>query len=110
MNKTIFKRIIKYMSNSKRYLLLSLLSAIITVILSLIAPLLIGKTIDKMIGKGLVDFSYVFKIIIMISIVYVVSNIFNWLLIYLTNLIAFSSVNHMREDLFKKTSKLPLNF
>ncbi|MBU3177531.1 ABC transporter ATP-binding protein/permease [Clostridium estertheticum] len=110
MNKTIFKRIIKYMSNSKIYILLSLVSAIITVILSLIAPLLIGKTIDKMIGKGLVDFSYVFKIIISIAIVYVIGNIFNWLLIYLTNLIAFSSVNHMRQDLFKKTNKLPLNF
>ncbi|MCB2359947.1 ABC transporter ATP-binding protein [Clostridium estertheticum] len=110
MNKTIFKRIIKYMSNSKIYVIFSLLSAIITVILSLIAPLLIGKTIDKMIGKGLVDFSYVFKIIIAIAIVYAASNIFNWLLIYLTNLIAFSSVNHMRRDLFKKTNKLPLNF
>ncbi|NNU75957.1 ABC transporter ATP-binding protein [Clostridium estertheticum] len=110
MNKTIFKRIIKYMSNSKIYVVFSLLSAIITVILSLIAPLLIGKTIDKMIGKGLVDFSYVFKIIIAIAIVYVAGNIFNWLLIHLTNLIAFSSVNHMRQDLFKKTNKLPLNF
>ncbi|MBU3098263.1 MULTISPECIES: ABC transporter ATP-binding protein [Clostridium] len=110
MNKTIFKRIIKYMSNSKIYVVFSLISAIITVILSLIAPLLIGKTIDKMIGKGLVDFSYVFKIIIAIAIVYVAGNIFNWLLIYLTNLIAFSSVNHMRQDLFKKTNKLPLNF
>lgn len=110
MNKTIFKRIIKYMSNSKIYIVFSLLSAIITVILSLIAPLLIGKTIDKMIGKGLVDFSYVFKIIIAIAIVYIAGNIFNWLLIYLTNLIAFSSVNHMRRDLFKKTNKLPLNF
>ena len=69
MNKTIFKRIIKYMSNSKIYIIFSLISAIITVILSLIAPLLIGKTIDKMIGKGLVDFSYVFKIIIAIAIV-----------------------------------------
>ncbi|MBU3153384.1 ABC transporter ATP-binding protein [Clostridium estertheticum] len=110
MNKTIFKRIIKYMSNSKIYIIFSLLSAIITVILSLIAPMLIGKTIDKMIGKGLVDFSYVFKIIIAIAIVYVIGNIFNWLLIYLTNLIAFSSVNHMRQDLFKKINKLPLNF
>ncbi|MCB2341709.1 ABC transporter ATP-binding protein [Clostridium estertheticum] len=110
MNKTIFKRIIKYMSNSKIYIVFSFLSAIITVILSLIAPLLIGKTIDKMIGKGLVDFSYVFKIIIAIAIVYIAGNIFNWLLIYLTNLIAFSSVNHMRRDLFKKTNKLPLNF
>ncbi|MBU3216735.1 ABC transporter ATP-binding protein/permease [Clostridium estertheticum] len=110
MNKTIFKRIIKYMSNSKIYIIFSLLSAIITVVLSLIAPLLIGKTIDMMIGKGLVDFSYVFKIIIAIAIVYAASNIFNWLLIYLTNLIAFSSVNQMRQDLFKKTNKLPLNF
>ncbi|MCB2293456.1 ABC transporter ATP-binding protein/permease [Clostridium algoriphilum] len=110
MNKTIFKRIIKYMSRSKVYVVFSLLSAIITVILSLIAPLLIGKTIDKMIGKGLVDFSYVFKIIIAIAIVYIASNIFNWLLIYLTNLIAFSSVNNMRQDLFKKISTLPLNF
>ena len=110
MNKTIFKRIIKYMSRCRIYVIFSILSAIITVILSLIAPLLIGKTIDKMIGKGLVDFNYVFKVIIVIAIVYVASNIFNWLLIYLTNLIAFTSVNHMREDLFKKINTLPLNF
>ena len=52
MNKAIFKRIIKYMSSSKIYVIFSLISALITVILSLIAPLLIGKTIDQMIGKG----------------------------------------------------------
>lgn len=88
----------------------SLFSAIITVIASLIAPMLIGKTIDKMTGKGLVDFSYVFKVLIIIALVYIVGNIFNWLLTYLTNLIAFSSVNTIRHDLFKKISTLPLKF
>ncbi len=110
MNKSIFKRIIKYMSKSKLYMVLSLFSAIITVIASLIAPMLIGKTIDKMTGKGLVDFGYVFKVIIIIALVYIVGNIFNWLLTYLINLITFSSVNTIRHDLFKKISTLPLKF
>ncbi|WP_026884173.1 ABC transporter ATP-binding protein [Clostridium akagii] len=110
MNKNIIKRVIKYMLKSKLYMVLSLFSATITVIASLIAPMLIGKTIDKMTGKGLVDFGYVFKVIIIIALVYIVGNVFNWILTYLTNLITFSSVNTIRHDLFKKISTLPLKF
>ena len=110
MNITIFKRITKYMAGKKLYIVMSLFSAVITVIATLIAPMLIGNIIDNMAGKGLVNFSYVFKVIIIIAIVYVVGNIFNWILTYLTNLIAFSSVNHIRSDLFKKISTLPLKF
>lgn len=110
MNKKILSRLTKYMAKYKVLVTFSLISAIISVIASLIGPMLIGKAIDKMMGKGHVEFAAVTKILIILAAVYAVSNIFIWLLTYLTNKIAYNSVNDMRHDLFEKINTLPLKF
>lgn len=110
MNSKILKRLTLYIAKYKKYAIFSLISAIISVIGSLVGPMLIGKGIDQMFGKGNVNFSGVTKILILLAIVYAISNIFNWLLTYSTNLVSYQSVNDMRMDLFKKINTLPLKF
>lgn len=109
MKKTLI-RLIKYMKKYKVYVLFSLISAIISGITSLIGPALIGQAIDKMVSKMSVDFTSIFKILTGLALMYIVSNIFNWLVIYLTNKISYGSVNDLRRELFHKINTLPLNF
>lgn len=110
MNINIFKRIAKYMLKYKLYIVFSLISALISVIGSLMGPMFIGRAIDKMTGRGHVNFNATIKILIVLIIVYAVGNIFNWLLTYSTNLVTYHSINDMRRELFKKLNTLPLKF
>lgn len=108
--KKVLLRLMKYMKKYKVYVVLSLLSAILSVISSLIGPMLIGTAIDKMIGKGSVDFAAIFKILSILAFVYIINVIFTWVLSFLTNIISYKTVNDMRHELFEKINTLPLKF
>lgn len=110
MNRKTLIRILKYIGKYKAYVLASLAAAIFSVVSSLIGPMLIGRSIDYMIGKGEVDFGAVFKILVVLSLIYACGSIFVWLLTYLTNLISYQTVNDMRIQLFEKVNSLPLKF
>ncbi|WP_353096795.1 ABC transporter ATP-binding protein [Tissierella praeacuta] len=110
MNKDILKRILKYIGNYKVYVFGSFMAAILSVASSLIGPMLIGKSIDHMIGIGTVDFRLLFKTLIILALIYVIGNLFIWLLTYLTNWISYQTVNDMRHQLFNKINTLPLKF
>lgn len=110
MIRKTFIRILKYIGKYKAYVLGSLAAAIFSVVSSLIGPMLIGRSIDYMIGKGEVDFGAVFKILVVLSLIYTCGSIFVWLLTYLTNLISYQTVNDMRVQLFEKVNSLPLKF
>lgn len=109
MKKTLC-RLLKYIQKYKVFVLLSLISALISGVTSLIGPMLIGQAIDKMVSIIAVDFTSVLKILIELALVYVISNIFNWFLIYFTNIVSYRLVNDMRRELFQKVNTLPLNF
>ncbi|SFC98011.1 ABC transporter ATP-binding protein [Clostridium uliginosum] len=109
MNNTLI-RIFKYIGERKGLLFISIIFTIISVTTNLIGPILIGKSIDNMIGKGNVNFKEVFNIIFILAVVYICSNLFNWLLSYFLNLITYKTVNSMREQLFNKINLLSLKF
>jgi ATP-binding cassette subfamily B protein len=89
MSRKTFIRILKYIGKYKAYVLGSLAAAIFSVVSSLTGPTLIGRSIDYMIGKGEVDFGAVFKILVVLALIYTCGSIFVWLLTYLTNLISY---------------------
>lgn len=108
--KNVLLRLLIYIKKYKLYVILSFLSAILSVVASLIGPMLIGRAIDKMIGKGSVNFDGIIKILIILAFVYAVNIIFNWLLTYLTNIVSYKTVNDMRRELFEKINTQPLRF
>lgn len=110
MNKNALIRLFKYIGSYKRFVLASLLCAVLSVISSLIGPFLIGKSIDKMTGAGKVNFNYLLKILVILAFVYALGNFFGWILTYLTNCISYQSSNQIRKQLFEKLNSLPLKF
>lgn len=110
MSKKVFARLLIYIGRYKCFLIVSVLCALFSVIANLIGPILIGKAIDIMVGTGKVDFSAIIEVLIVLAFIYAVSSLFGWLLTYLTNRIAYQSVNDMRRQLFAKLNTLPLKF
>lgn len=110
MNREVLLRLLKYIRKYRCFVIISVLCAVISVIASLIGPLIIGKAIDRMAGAGNVDFAAIAKLFLILAFTYACVSIFGWLLTYLTNRIAYQSVNDMRRELFDKTNTLPLKF
>ncbi|WP_032121211.1 ABC transporter ATP-binding protein [Clostridium amazonitimonense] len=110
MSKDTLTRILRYMGKYKGYVFIAFIAAILSVVSSLMGPMLIGKSIDRMMGVGGVDFAAIFKILILLAIVYATGNLFVWLLTYLANLISYRTVNDMRHQLIDKINTLPLKF
>lgn len=110
MNKGTMSRILSYISKYKCLMFGALIAAILSVISSLIGPMLIGKSIDYMIGIGKVNFGAIFRILIILALVYAAGNLFIWILTYLTNRISYQTVNVMRHQLMDKLNTLPLKF
>ncbi|MBU5590214.1 ABC transporter ATP-binding protein/permease [Clostridium sp. MSJ-4] len=110
MSKDTLTRILRYMGKYKGYVFIAFIAAILSVVSSLMGPMLIGKSIDRMMGVGGVDFAAIFRILILLAIVYATGNLFVWLLTYLANLISYRTVNDMRHQLIDKINTLPLKF
>jgi len=108
--KQTWGRLLTYMGKYKGYAILSCICAIISVASSLIGPFMIGVTIDHMIGKGAVQFADIFRLLTMLGLVYLVGSAFGWLLTYLTNRLAYQTVNDLRNEMFDRLNVLPLKY
>lgn len=108
MNRTVLKRLLQYTKPYRKYLILSILCAILNVAFTLYVPVLIGKAIDQMLSAGNVLFSGLWRILIILAITIASASWFNWLLSYFTNLITFRTVKDLRIGLFQKFMRVPL--
>lgn len=107
---TTLKKVLKYIERYKWYLILSLLFAVVTVAATLYIPVLTGDAIDYIIGKGKVDFSAVFEIIIKITIIMAAAALAQWLMNVCNNKITYEVIQDIRREAFAKIEILPLKF
>ncbi|MDA1775160.1 ABC transporter ATP-binding protein [Bacillus cereus] len=108
--KQTWGRLLIYTRKYKSYIIWAFISAIISVASSLIGPFMIGITIDHMAGKGVVEFTDIFRLLMQLSLVYLIGSLFGWLLTYLTNLLANQTVNDLRSEMFDRLNVLPLKY
>ncbi|MDQ0092115.1 ATP-binding cassette subfamily B protein [Paenibacillus anaericanus] len=108
--KETWQRLLTYVSRHKKSAFWAIVCAVLSVAASLIGPFMIGRAIDEMFGVRTVNFPGITKILIGLGIVYFTGSLFGWLLAYLTNRIAYQTVNDMRDDLFHHVDVLPLKF
>ncbi|GLC29519.1 ABC transporter ATP-binding protein [Clostridium omnivorum] len=108
-NKTL-KRLFSYIKKYKMHVVFSIITAILGNVLVIIGPYIVGKGIDKIVGKGQVDFNAVLKIIIVVAALYVTSAVFQWGLQVLTSIIANRTIEDIRSDAFEKLTRMPLKF
>ena len=89
---------------------LALILAALTVILTLYIPILTGNAVDLIVGKGVVDFNGVFRIMKKIGVAIAVTAAAQWLMSTCNNYITYHVVKDIREDAFHKLEQLPLKY
>ncbi len=108
--KETLKKVLQYLGSYKRYLILSLLLAVLTVVLTLAVPKLTGQAIDAMLGTDSVRFDAVRAILIQIVICAAITGIGQWLMTLCNNKMAYEMVRDIRNAAFDKIEQLPLSY
>jgi ATP-binding cassette, subfamily B, multidrug efflux pump len=109
MKEKTFRKLIPYLGGKRILLPLSAACAVLGAAGTLAAPALIGKAIDRMV-KGKPDLPGIAAIIAALAAVYLVSNLFQWLLSLITNRVSYLTARKLRSALFGKLAPLPLSF
>lgn len=111
MKKTgLLKRLLSFTRPHLFFLASALFFAVISVCLTLYAPVLTGRAIDKIAGKGVVEFEELKLFLIWFGIVTIGVSTAQWLMGLCTNKIAYLTVRDIREAAFSKLQKVPLKF
>lgn len=104
------KKVLEYIKAYSVYVVLSLLFAVATVALTLYIPILTGDAVDLIIGKGAVDFDGIYKILIKIIIVMLLTALAQWIMNICNNKITYGVIRDIRDKAFKKLEIVPLKY
>lgn len=118
--KGTFKRLLLYLKPRTKRLIVVFFAAVISTIFMILGPKIMGNIITEIfegayakfqgIPGGGINFGRVGQMLLVLSGLYIVSNIFNFIQQYLMASVAQLTVYDMREDVFTKLKKLPLKY
>lgn len=106
----VWKKVIWLIRPYLHFFLLSLVFAVISAVLTLYAPILIGDAIDRILGKGNVDFEGIGAILLKLGGIILVTSVAQWLMNLCNNHITYQVVKDVRTQAFAKLQKLPLQY
>ena len=104
------RRVLTYTADSRLYIVLSLIFAVVSVALTLYLPVLTGDAVDLIIGAGKVDFDQLMVIFLRMAIVIFLTALAQWVMSVCNNRITFRTVRSIREDAFRRLQRLPLKY
>lgn len=120
------RRLIKYMSSRFWALFLTIIFAILAAIFSAVTPNLVGQATTVIfdgVTEGMalrdagvsvetfpIDFGAINKILITLSVLYVLQAVFRYVQNYVTGVVAQRTVYDMRKDLKEKLGRLPIEY
>lgn len=105
-----FKKVLRYISRYRYWLVCTLIMAVIVVALTLYVPILVGRAIDNIIAPDNVAFEAVTKILLTVGISVLITSAAQWIMNMINNKIACEVVRDMREAAFRKVQKLPFDY
>ncbi len=105
-----FATVLRYLKIFRLHFLLSLLLTAISVVLTLSVPILVGNAIDLALGKGMVDFSEIKRILLQILIFVLLTGFLGWLVNILNNRMTYGIVRNIRYRAFQRIQELPLSY
>lgn len=106
----VLGRVLRLLSGNVKWLILTLLLALISVGLSLYVPILIGNAIDTMIGAGQVDFHAIMQVLLTIGCAAAGTSLAQWGMGILGNKITFEAIAKIRDDTIHKVMQLPVSY
>ena len=110
MNKSVIKKLFKYLNKNIISLSITLVLAVASVVLTIYVPILFGNAIDLIIDKGNVDFNGLKDILLKIFIIILVIGILQWIMMTINNYVAYRINKRIRYESFVKIQKLPLKY
>ena len=106
----VFRRILQYAKVYKLWIFLSFFLSFLTVVLSLTLPILMGKGIDHLPGKGKTDFSGLFRILLIMLLILVLTVFFQWCMNQVNTYLSYKLVEDLRRNCIHHMQKLPIAY
>ena len=110
MNCQTIGRLLSFCRPYMKYLYFALICSSGQIIFTLLIPVFIGQAVDHIIGKGLVEFDLLFQKMLWILMSVIIAEIFDWLVVRLSNRMTYSITKDLRDQLFQKYSTLSLRY
>ena len=107
--KTIW-RLLSFCRPYMKYLYMALICSSGQIVFTLLTPVFIGQAVDHIIGQGLVDFDLLFQKMVWILGSVLIAEIFDWLVVRLSNHMTYAITKDLRDQLFQKYETLPLSY
>ena len=108
--KSTLRKVLRYIRRYWGYLGASIILAAVTVALTLYLPILIGQAVDRIVGKGDVDFAGIFVILRKMAVIIGLTAVAQWMMNACNNKITYNVIRDIRTEAFEKIEKLPLKY
>lgn len=108
--KSTLRKVLRYIRRYCGYLGASIILAAVTVALTLYLPILIGQAVDRIVGKGAVDFAGIFVIRRKMAVIIGLTAVAQWMMNACNNKITYNVIRDIRTEAFEKIEKLPLKY
>ena len=108
--KSTLRKVLRYSRRYWGYLGASIILAAVTVALTLYLPILIGQAVDRIVGKGAVDFAGIFVILRKMAVIIGLTAVAQWIMNACNNKITYNVIRDIRTEAFEKIEKLPLKY
>ena len=108
--KSMLRKVLRYIRRYWGYLGASIILAAVTVALTLYLPILIGQAVDRIVGKGAVDFAGIFVILRKMAVIIGLTAVAQWVMNACNNKITYNVIRDIRTEAFEKIEKLPLKY
>lgn len=108
--KSTLRKVLRYIRRYWGYLGASIILAAVTVALTLYLPILIGQAVDRIVGKGAVDFAGIFVILRKMTVIIGLTAVAQWMMNACNNKITYNVIRDIRTEAFEKIEKLPLKY
>lgn len=110
MDRKTIGRLLSFCRPYMKYLYLALICSSGQIVFTLLTPVFIGQAVDHIIGQGLVEFDLLGQKMLWIIISVLIAEIFDWLVVRLSNRMTYSITKDLRDQLFQKFETLPLSY
>ncbi len=116
--KKSIKRLISYLGVYKLSFVVIILMAIFSTVFSIVGPKILGKATTKLFegialkaeGLGSIDFDYIFKIIILLASLYLISALFQYIEYYIMSGISAKISFGLRKQISDKINRVPMSY
>lgn len=116
--KKTFRRLLTHLKDYKVSFITIIVMAIFSTVFSIVGPKILGKATTKLFegitlkakGLGTIDFDYIFKILILLAALYLISSLFQYIEYYIMSGISAKISFNLRKNINDKINKVPMSY